>query len=89
MVEEFKRFGLPNRRVLTGFLQISGAIGLLLGLLFPLIGCLASGGLTLLMLMGFAVRVKIGDDTRQSLSSFTFLLINSYLFYAFLELLEH
>jgi uncharacterized membrane protein len=86
MISEFKRFSLSKtQRQITGILQIIGAIGLLSGLFLPIIGLLAALGLSLLMILGFIVRLKIKDSFLQSLPSFVFACINSYLFYAFLN----
>ncbi|NVO85951.1 DoxX family protein [Hymenobacter terrestris] len=79
--EEFKRFGLARFGPLTGALEILGAVGLLVGLWVPLILLLAAGGLTLLMLLGFGVRLKIKDGFWASLPSFLFMLVNAYIFY--------
>ncbi len=86
MTEEFKRFGLntPQRKV-TGILQVLGGLGLLLGIAYPLIGLIAAGGLSLLMLLGFVVRLKIRDSIRQTLPSFIFIVLNGYLFWQFLH----
>lgn len=79
--EEFKRFGLAKFGPLTGALEILGAIGLLVGLWVPLILLVASGGLALLMLLGFGVRLKIKDGFWASLPSFLFMLLNAWIFY--------
>jgi len=84
MKVEFNRYGLSRQRVLTGSLQIVGAIGLLLSLFYPFIGMLAAGGLTLLMILGFAVRLKIRDGVLATLPSLFFMGLNGYLFYLFL-----
>lgn len=78
MKSEFKRFGLLNyQRKLTGILQLLGAFGLFLGLLFePLLGIIASAGLGTLMLLGFIVRLKIKDNFIKSFPSFLFMIIN-------------
>lgn len=82
MVEEFSRYGLSDiQRQLTGALQILGALGVLVGILAPLVGVVASAGLTALMLLGFGVRLKIRDSVLESLPSFIFMLLNFYLFY--------
>ena len=47
---EFERFRLVRFRVIVGVTQIAGAVGLLLGLYYPLIGILSAGGLALQML---------------------------------------
>lgn len=80
MKDEFLRFGLSNQRVLTGCLQILGALGLGLGYFFsPVLIFIASTGLTILMLAGFAVRIKIKDSLLESLPSLLFALINLFI----------
>lgn len=81
MTDEFIRFGLNKpKRLLTGYLQVLGALGLIIGYFFlPDLVFVASGGLTLLMLAGFAVRLKIKDSFLQSLPSLVFALINLYI----------
>ena len=79
--EEFRRFGLAKFGPLTGVLEILGAIGLLVGLWVPLILVVAAGGLALLMLLGFGVRLKIKDGFWVSLPSFLFMLVNAYILY--------
>jgi hypothetical protein len=76
---EFERFGLRNYRKLTGILQLLGASGIVIGLIFPLLGLLASAGLTLLMVAGFATRLKIRDSFLQTFPSFFFMLLNGYI----------
>ncbi|MFT4661244.1 MAG: hypothetical protein ACI8XB_001517 [Patiriisocius sp.] len=81
MSDEFIRFGLDKqKRVLTGYLQILGALGLILGYLFlPDLVFIASAGLTILMFAGFAVRLKMKDGLLQTLPSLIFALINLYI----------
>jgi len=77
IIEEFKRYKLPTFRKLIGFLQIIGAIGLLIGLYYdPLILLLSSAGLGLLMIAGFVVRLKVKDNFIKSSPAFTFAIIN-------------
>jgi hypothetical protein len=62
---------------MTGFLQLLGAIGLLIGLyLSPILLLLASMGLGILMIAGFIVRLKINDNFIQSSPSFIFAALN-------------
>jgi hypothetical protein len=62
---------------MTGFLQLLGAIGLLIGLYFsPILLLLASMGLGILMIAGFIVRLKINDNFIQSSPSFLFAVLN-------------
>ena len=80
MKDEFKRFGLDKQRVLTGILQILGALGLILGFFMsPILTLIASAGLTILMLSGFIVRIKIKDRLAQALPSLIFTLMNLYI----------
>jgi DoxX-like family len=83
--DEFKRYGLAKFGPLTAVLEILGATGLLVGLQVPLILSVASGGLAVLMLLGFGVRMKIKDGFWLSLPSFLFMLLNAYVFYGSLR----
>ena len=81
MANEFIRFGLDkNKRLLTGYLQILGSLSLAIGyVILPDLVFLGSSGLTLLMIFGFAVRLKIKDSILQSLPSLAFALINLFI----------
>lgn len=88
MKDEFIRYHLADKRKLTGFLQIFGGIGLLVGWLFsPLLALIACLGLALLMLLGFGVRIKIKDTWLQSLPSLCYALLNAYLAIRYLAIL--
>ena len=77
IIFEFERYELPQYRKLTGFLQLIGAMGLIMGLYFnPLLLLFASAGLCLLMLGGFIVRIKIKDNFIKSSPAFVFAAIN-------------
>ncbi len=82
MKEEFDRYELAKFRNLVGFLQLLGGFGLLVGLMWNLILIISAGGLALLMLIGFGVRIKMKDGLLESLPSFIFMLINGYIFFA-------
>lgn len=86
MRHEFERFGLTDHRVLTGVLEIAGALGLLLGLLYPIFGIMASAGLTILMLLGFLVRIKIKDGFIRAFPALFFMLLNLWILCGFLSL---
>ena len=80
IISEFKRYRLPKFRKIVGFLQIMGAIGLLIGLYFkPILLLLASIGLCLLMFSGFLVRLKIKDNFIKSSPAFTFAALNLFI----------
>ena len=77
--KEFERYGLEKFRKLVGCLQLLGGVGLLVGFLFQPILVISSGGLALLMLFGFVVRIKIKDGFLLSLPSFIFMILNLYI----------
>ena len=79
MQSEFKRFGLERLRTLTGLLEMLGGVGLLVGLKWPLALSLASGGLSLLMLAGLGVRLRIGDGLLLSFPALALMILNAYI----------
>jgi hypothetical protein len=80
MKEEFERYRLDQFRKLIGSLQLLGGLGLLVGFAWHLALIIASGGLSLLMLIGFGVRLKMKDGFLESVPSFIFMLLNGYIF---------
>ena len=66
MKREFQRYGIPKYRQITGLLQICAALGLILGIWIPFIGCIAATGLALQMASGLYVRITIRDSLLQS-----------------------
>jgi len=89
MRAEFDRYGLAGKRVLVGYLQILGGIGILMGwLLSPFLACSASLGLFLLMTMGFGIRLKIRDGFWASLPSLLYAILSGGLFLAYLVLVK-
>jgi hypothetical protein len=79
MKSEFKRFNLEKIGHLTVVLQIFGATGLLVGLFFKPILILAALGLSLLMLSGLIVRIRVKDGLLVSLPALFFLLLNAFI----------
>ena len=89
MSEEFHRFRLTTaQRQLTGSLQIVGALGIVSGLWYPIIGLAASTGLSMLMLLGFGVRLKIKDSFSQTFPSFLMFALNLWAVYLFYDALS-
>jgi uncharacterized membrane protein YphA (DoxX/SURF4 family) len=82
MKDEFKRYGLEKFALLTSILQILGGTGLIVGLQIHPILLISSAGLSILMLFGFGVRLKIRDGFWQSLPAFSYFILNTYLFYS-------
>lgn len=86
MRAEFERYGLPRYRVLTGSLEIVGALGLLVGLRMPVIGLTAAVGLTLLMAGAVAVRIRIRDSVLQTLPAVAYFALTVSLIIGFARL---
>ena len=76
MKSEFKRFGLEKAGALTAFLEILGAVGLLVGLKIQLILLISAGGLATLMFLGVVVRIKVKDSIWISLPAFLYMVLN-------------
>ena len=81
MKNEFKRFGLEKMGLTTVLFEISGALGLLIGLKFDFILLISSLGLALLMLFGLIVRIKLKDSIRVSFPAFFYMVLNTYIFW--------
>ena len=81
MALEFKRYGLTKFKSLTGCLEIAGGLGSLLGLLNQPILIFSTAGLSLLMLLGVCVRIKVRDPWHQIIPAFILMLVNGYIFY--------
>ncbi len=80
MKDEFIRFGLKEQRALTAYLQLTGALGLIFGyFVSSLLIIVSAAGLSLLMLLGFGVRIKIKDSISESLPSLVLALINLFI----------
>lgn len=75
---EFIRYGLKNFRKLVGILQLFGALGLLFGLLYStFLQAISALGLSILMILGFIVRIRIRDSLIQSAPSLIYALLNA------------
>lgn len=80
MKQEFIRYGYDRQRALTGYLQLLGGLGLLVGYwLSPFLAFFASTGLGLMMVFGFGVRLKIRDSFLASSPAFLYAVLNLYL----------
>jgi len=77
--QEYRRYGIPHLRVLNGTLQLLGAGGVMIGLLVPLIGMIAAGGLCAMMLLGLATRVRLRDAKRLMLPAASLAALNALL----------
>lgn len=62
--EEFARYGMPNVRTFVGVMELLGGAAVLLGLAVAPLGAFGAGGLTLLMVLGLILRIRIHDAPR-------------------------
>ncbi len=76
---EFVRYGLARVRVAVALLQIAGAAGQLLSLVYPSLAIPAALGLATMMGVAIIVRVNIGDTLLQMLPAIAYLGVNAYL----------
>lgn len=81
MKSEFKRFGLEKLGLITAVTELVGAVGLLVGLKYPLFLTLFSGVLALLMFSGTLVRIKMKDSLWLMFPAIFYIFLNSYLFF--------
>ncbi len=80
MKNEFIRYGYDRQRALTGYLQLLGGLGLLIGYwVSPWLAGSAAAGLGLMMVFGFGVRLKIKDSFLASSPAFLYAVLNIYL----------
>lgn len=88
MKEEFYRYGMGDGlRKLTGISQLIAAGALIAGFyISSLLGFLSASGLCVMMLVAFITRLKVRDSMNQTLPSFFFMMLNSYLAYKYLLL---
>ncbi len=84
MINEFTRYKMLEYRMLTGYLELLGGLGLIASFYIPKIGILSSLGLGTLMLMGSMVRIRIKDPLLDTLPAILLMLVNYYLFYRFI-----
>ena len=80
MKSEFKRWGISKFRFIVGCAQLTGGFGLLIGYYFQIMTLISSFGLTLLMLLGFILRLTVKDGVIKSIPAFFYLLVNLYIF---------
>lgn len=79
-IDEFYRYGLSEYRTIVGFFQLLGGIGCILGVFDKRILITSSFGLSVMMLMGVAVRIKINDTFIQMLPALIYFSVNGIIF---------
>jgi hypothetical protein len=84
MRSEFVRFGLSNsQRIITGILQLTGAVGILLYSYSAALAMFSASGLCFLMFLGFTVRLRIKDDIYKASPALIYMLLCAILCYEF------
>ena len=81
---EFVRYGIPDFRKTTGFFQILGGTSLLIGISVNELITISAFGLTILMLMGVVVRLKIKDSLFKTIPAIFYAILNALIFYLFI-----
>lgn len=76
---EFSRYGLADFRGLVGVLELLGGAGVIVGVVFAPLGALAALGLSMLMLLGIVVRVRVRDAPRLMAPAALLCLLNAAL----------
>ena len=76
-VDEFYRYGLSEYRTTVGFFQVMGGIGSIIGVFDKRILTISSLGLSVMMLLGVGVRIKINDTFIQTLPALTYFIVNA------------
>jgi len=79
-INEFYRYGLSEYIKIVGFFQLLGGMGCIVGVFYKRLLIISSLGLSIMMLLGVAVRVKINDTFIQTLPAILYLIINSIIF---------
>ena len=80
-INEFFRYGLSEFRVLVGILELLGGVGCIIGVFNNKILLIASFGLSILMIMGVIVRIKINDTIYQTVPAIFYFLLNGFIFF--------
>lgn len=73
---EFERYQLSGFRKLVGALETLGGLGVWIGVWYEPLLIFSAGGLSLLMLLGLLVRLRLRDPIPQLLPAALLMLIN-------------
>ncbi|MHA6249535.1 DoxX family protein [Pontibacter sp. CAU 1760] len=77
MKEEFETYGLPGWLMqVVGFLKVSFAILLVVGIWYPVVVNPAAVGMAILMMGAIAMHIKVKDPLRKALPAFTMLVLS-------------
>ncbi|MEN9845562.1 MAG: hypothetical protein RIS36_709 [Pseudomonadota bacterium] len=87
MIREFQRWGVSGLRHTTGILEVLGASGLVVGQWLPWVGLVSAAGLSLLMMCGLLVRLRIRDSLLQTLPAVIYLIVSLLVTWQFAKIL--
>jgi len=79
MAAEFERFGIRRLRVLTGTLELLGALGLVAGQFIDGLVIVSAGGLALLMALGMLTRIRVRDSMWQTAPAGALMVANAFI----------
>jgi uncharacterized membrane protein YphA (DoxX/SURF4 family) len=85
MVSEYSRWGYDKLRVFLAWCQLLGGLGLLIGIMYPLMLSTASFLLTIMMLTAIFTRIKAKDKLLYTLPSVFYSILNAVIFYNSLQ----
>ena len=81
---EFERYELPAVRQFVGLVEVLGGTAVILGLAVAPLGAFAAAGLTMLMVLGLIVRVRVHDAPRLMAPAASLGVLNAVLVVLFL-----
>ncbi len=81
MKSEFKRFGLEKLGLTTAVTELVAAMGLLIGIKYPLFLTVFSAILVLLMFFGTLVRLRMKDSLLLMTPALFYFFLNLYIFF--------
>ena len=82
---EFERYQMPGIRTFVGIMEVLGGLAVLLGLAIAPLGAFGAAGLTLLMVLGLSVRIRIRDTPRLMVPAAVLACLNAVLVVLFLN----
>ena len=81
MILEYEKWGFKNQRVILACCQLLGGLGLLIGLVVPLMLSVASFLLMCMMLTAVFVMIKLKEGLIKTLPALLYVALNLIIFY--------
>lgn len=90
MSAEYKRYGMSVlQKNIVGCIQIGGAIGLIVGIRYPILGLITSFGFVIMMSIALLVRWQLKDRPIEFLPAFILFWVNAWLCLSFYSWISH